>query len=142
MRSIRSAQRYNQNFFCLMSLRLARVNELIKREIANYLSTRYGSVTVRWTITSVDVAADLRNATVAYSVVGDELSVREAQEFFRKHAGEIRGEVSKHVILKYSPKLKFVRDLGIERGNRVMEILDNLGDHSIIETKPSPPKKN
>ncbi len=109
-----------------MSLRLARVNELIKREIGSYLSLRYGAETVRWTITSVEVAADLRNATVAYSVLGDELSAREAALFFRRHAGEIRGVVSKHIILKYSPKLQFVRDHGIERGNRVMEILDDL----------------
>ena len=73
-----------------MSLRLARVNELVKREIGIYLSTRYGSETVRWTITSVDVSADLRNATVAYSVIGDELDARKAQQFFKKHAGEIR----------------------------------------------------
>ncbi len=117
-----------------MSLRLARVNELVKREIASYLSTRYGPETVCWTITSVEVAADLRNAIVAYSVVGDELSARKAQEFFRKHAGEIRGVVSSNVVLKYSPKLQFVRDLGIERGNRVMEILDTLGENSLSES--------
>jgi len=64
--------------------------------------------------------------TVAYSVIGEELNAREAQHFFRKHAGEIRKEVSKHVILKYSPKLTFYSDFGIERGNRVMEILDDL----------------
>ena len=113
-----------------MSLRIARVSELVKREIGNYLTTRYGAETVRWTITSVEVYADLRNATVAYSVVGDELCARQAQQFFRKHAGEIRGVVSKYVVLKYSPKLQFVRDLGIERGTRVMEILDNLDDQS------------
>ena len=28
--------------------------------------------------------------------------------------------------MKYSPKLNFIRDHGIERGNRVMEILDDL----------------
>ena len=113
-----------------MSLRIARVSELVKREIGNYLTTRYGAETVRWTITSVEVSADLRNATVAYSGVGDELCARQAQQFFRKHAGEIRGVVSKYVVLKYSPKLQFVRDLGIERGTRVMEILDNLDDQS------------
>ncbi|MDG1173998.1 MAG: ribosome-binding factor A, partial [Opitutales bacterium] len=86
-----------------MSLRIARVSELVKREIGNYLTTRYGAETVRWTITSVEVSADLRNATVAYSVVGDELCARQAQQFFRKHAGEIRGVVSKYVVLKYSP---------------------------------------
>ena len=117
-----------------MSLRLARVNELVKREIASYLIKRYGAETVCWTITSVEVAADLKNAKVAYSVVGDELGARKAHQFFQKHAGEIRGQVSKYVILKYSPKLSFVRDLGIERGNKVMEIMDNL-DYS---DEPSP----
>jgi ribosome-binding factor A len=109
-----------------MSLRLARVNELVKREIGIFLRRRYRSESVCWTITGVDVSADLRNATVAYSVIGNDLNAREAQHFFRKHAGEIRKEVSSKVILKYSPKLSFVRDLGIERGNRVMEILDEL----------------
>ncbi|HBJ61065.1 MAG TPA: 30S ribosome-binding factor RbfA [Opitutae bacterium] len=119
-----------------MSLRLARVNELIKREIGTYLSTRYRSESVRWTITSVDVSADLRNASVGYSVLGEELHAREAQLFFRKHAGEIRKVVSKQVILKYSPRLQFVRDLGIERGNRVMEILDELDSGNLPNDEP------
>ena len=109
-----------------MSLRLARVNELVKREIGTFLRRKYRSESVYWTITDVDVSADLRNATVAYSVLGDDLKAREAQLFFRRHAGEIRKEVSSKVILKYSPKLTFTRDYGIERGNRVMEILDDL----------------
>ena len=94
-----------------MSLRLARVNELVKREIASYLTKKYRSESVRWTITAVDVSSDLRNANVAYSVIGDEQQVRLAQKFFSKHASEIRKEVSRHVILKYSPALKFVRDI-------------------------------
>ena len=61
-----------------MSLRLARVNELIKREIGNFLRRRYRSETVCWTITDVDVSADLRNGTVGYSVIGDEMKAREA----------------------------------------------------------------
>ena len=118
-----------------MSLRLARVNELIKREIGNFLRRRYRSETVCWTITDVDVSADLRNGTVAYSVIGDEMKAREALLFFRKHTGEIRKEVSKHVVLKYSPKLTFVQDFGIERVNRVMEILDEL-DTPDLEADP------
>jgi ribosome-binding factor A len=109
-----------------MSLRIARVNELVLREIATYLSTRYRSESVRWTITSVEVAPDLRNASVAYSVIGEDSDAREAALFFRKHGGEISKIVSKNVILKYSPKLSFIRDYGIERGNRVMEILDEI----------------
>ena len=118
-----------------MSLRIARVNELLMREIATYLGTRYRSETVRWTITSVETAADLRDASVAYSVIGEESDAREALQFFRKHAGEISKMVSKNVILKYSPKLHFVRDYGIERGNRVMEILDEIDTGSPADGK-------
>ncbi|MBU62173.1 MAG: ribosome-binding factor A [Opitutae bacterium] len=109
-----------------MGQRTQRVNELVKREISNYLHIRYRSECVRWTITSVDVSPDLRNGTVAYSVLGDETHFREAAAFFRKKVGEIRKEVGRHVVLKYSPKLRFVRDEGIERGNRVIEILEGL----------------
>ena len=95
-----------------MSLRLARVNELIKREIGSYLSTRYGSETVRWTITSVDGGCRFANATVAYSVVGDELCARELNNF-RRHASEIRGVVSKHIVLKYSPNYNLSGIMGL-----------------------------
>ena len=109
-----------------MGQRTQRVNELVKREISNYLHIRYRSECVRWTITSVDVSPDLRNGTVAYSVLGDEAHFKEAAAFFRRKVGEIRKEVGRHVVLKYSPKLRFVRDEGIERCNRVLEILDGL----------------
>ncbi|MBT5910827.1 MAG: hypothetical protein HOH25_13600, partial [Opitutae bacterium] len=61
---------------------------------------------------------------------GDESHFKEAAVFFRKKVGEIRKEVGRHVVLKYSPKLRFVRDEGIERGNRVLEILDGLPEVS------------
>ncbi len=109
-------------------MRLARVNELIKREIAGFISRKYRAEAVRWTITSVEVSPDLRNATVAYSVIGDERHAREAQSFFKRRAAEIRKEVSRFVVLKYSPQLHFVRDFGIERGNRVVQILDQLAE--------------
>jgi ribosome-binding factor A len=34
--------------------------------------------------------------------------------------------VARGVVLKYTPHLKFVIDQSIERGNRVLEILDEL----------------
>ncbi|SVB47181.1 uncharacterized protein METZ01_LOCUS200035, partial [marine metagenome] len=52
-----------------MGQRTQRVNELIKREISSYLHIRYRSESVYWTITDVSVSADLRNGTVAYSVL-------------------------------------------------------------------------
>ena len=64
-----------------MSLRIARVNELIREKLQTYLSTRYRNETVRWTITSVEVSQDLRNATVAYSVIGEETHLERHRNF-------------------------------------------------------------
>ena len=116
-----------------MGLRIDRVNELIKREISLYLRNRYRSESVRWTITDVSVSADLRNGTVAYSVLGGQGREKEAAEFFRKKSGEIRKVVGSNVVTKYVPKFRFVRDEGQERGNRVLQILDELR-----EDEPAP----
>ena len=117
-----------------MSQRTLRVNELIKREISSFLHVRYRAESVCWTITDVDVSADLRNGTVAYSVLGDETNAKDAADFFKRKAGEIRKEMGSRVVLKYTPKLRFVLDDGVKRGNRVLEILDELEDAQIAET--------
>ena len=117
-----------------MGQRTRRVNELIKREISSYLHVRYRSESVCWTITDVDVSPDLRNGTVAYSVIGDESQARKAANFFSKKSGEIRKEVGRNIVLKYTPKFRFVLDMGMKRGNRVLEILDEL-DVSIIDSE-------
>ena len=111
-----------------MSQRLVRVNELVKREISHFLRQRYRSESVCWTITEVSVSPDLRNGTVAYSVLGGEDREKEALAFFCKKAGEIRKEVGRNVILKYLPKFRFVQDESIDRGNRVLGILDELAE--------------
>ena len=47
-----------------MGQRMARVSELVKREISEILHTRYQSESVYITVTGVTVSADLRNARV------------------------------------------------------------------------------
>ena len=124
-----------------MGQRTRRVNELIKREISSYLHVRYRSESVCWTITDVDVSPDLRNGTVAYSVIGDESQSRKAADFFSKKSGEIRKVVGRNIVLKYTPKFRFVLDLGMKRGNRVLEILDDLDVPAIDSEQGTPDLK-
>jgi len=78
------------------------------------------------TILAARVSPDLRNGTVAYSVIGDEEQIRRAKRFFKEKTGEIRHALGKRVVLKYLPKLRFVRDDSIEKGDEVIRILDGL----------------
>ena len=45
------------------------------------------------------------------------------------HRPALQAELSRHVVLKYTPHLIFHLDESIKRGARVLEILDDLGKH-------------
>jgi ribosome-binding factor A len=109
-----------------VGLRIERVNELVRREISDYLHVRYRSESTFLTILATRISPDLRNGTVTYSVLGDQEQVNQAARFFRTKSGEIRKALSKRIVLKYLPKLSFVRDDSIEKGNEVLRILDDL----------------
>ena len=113
-----------------MGQRLVRVNALLHREISSILRSRYTVEAVAITITGVDVAPDLRQSYVYYSVLGDEQQKEKAKRFFQKNAKEIRYQLGRTVTLKYLPFLKFVADKAVERGNTVSSLLDELNKDS------------
>jgi ribosome-binding factor A len=110
-----------------MSLRLERVRELLKREIGEIIRREIpldeaGLVNVH----DVEVASDLHNATVYVGVLGNAGQQKKAMELLDQNRKYIQGLVATGVILKYTPQLRFVIDDSIERGNRVLKILDEL----------------
>lgn len=113
-----------------MGQRSVRVNELIKREISHLLHTAYQSESVYITITEVDVAPDLRQASVYYSVIGSTHDQHEAKRFLDSKNKEIRRHLSKTIVLKYLPHLRFVYDPSVERGTEILKMLDELDEET------------
>ena len=109
-----------------MSQRIARVNQLLRREVSEQMRRYYRADAAAITISEVDCSADLRNARIYYSVLGDDPEVEEAQRFFRRVGKDLRQRVSKHVILKYFPRFDYMYDPSLERGAGINEILDEL----------------
>ena len=116
-----------------MSKRISRVNELLQRELSEQLRLRYRSQAVKITISEVETSPDLRNATIYYSVLGDEADLREARKLFRKMGKDLRQQVSQRVTLKYFPNFDYVYDPSMERGAHILDLLDQLD----AEQKPS-----
>lgn len=115
-----------------MSERSIRVNELILRELSQILRTRFRDQTVAITLTEVSVSPDLRSGRVYYSVIGDERAKIKARSFFTKEYRNLRQLVAQSVVLKYFPKLNFVEDESIARGNRVLDLLGEIDGHNAL----------
>jgi ribosome-binding factor A len=111
-----------------MSQRNIRVNELIKREVSEVLHTRYQQESVYITITEVDVSPDHRKAHVFFSVIGDQERARVSLKWLQKNQREIRHQVGKRIVLKHLPHLQFHFDPSIQRGNHILQMLDELDE--------------
>jgi ribosome-binding factor A len=82
----------------------------------------------------VGVSNDLKSATIFVGVIGTPEQRQKAGALLKKESKRLQGMVGRSIILKYTPQLKFVVDESIERGNRVLEIIEEL-------EKPSPPNE-
>jgi len=121
-----------------MGQRVVRVNELVKREISHILHTRHRSETVDISILAADVSPNLRSARIFYATHGDAPSRRAAERFFGRHGESIRREMGKAITLKYLPHLDFIYDTGADYGERLNQLLDELG----LEGEVPPPREN
>jgi ribosome-binding factor A len=79
------------------------VAETLKRQVKD---PRLGFVTV----TDARVTADLRDATVFYTVLGDETARAESAAALESAKGILRAEVGKQTQVRFTPTLAFVLD--------------------------------
>lgn len=117
--------------------RLTRVNEVLKREIADLLERDYfiKDASALVSITGVRTAPNLRNAIVSVSIMGDDKARREAFELLRKHRAAIQHQLSKDVVLKYTPVLDFQIDDTIEKGDHVLELIREMEQDADHKTR-------
>jgi ribosome-binding factor A len=109
------------------SHRLLRVRELLKREIGEAIRREIpvqqaGLVTVN----DVEVAGDLKNAKVYVSLLGTTEQKKTALDMLNKNRTRVQAFIAKAVVLKYTPRLKFLVDESVDRGNRVLRIIEEL----------------
>jgi ribosome-binding factor A len=108
-----------------MKHRLLRVNELLKRELSALLVRELTFEDLLVTVNQVDVTPDLKSAHVYISVLGSK-GRKEVLPKLEASRVALQSGLSKHVVLKYTPHLVFHLDDSIERGDRVLEILQEI----------------
>jgi ribosome-binding factor A len=110
-----------------MKYRLKRVCEVLKRELGVIIvrEMRFASPLV--TVSDVDITPDLKQAHVFISAIGNDAQRRDAITQLELHRAELQHELAKRVVLKHTPHLNFKLDESIERGSRVINLMDELG---------------
>jgi ribosome-binding factor A len=79
------------------------------------------------TITDVQVTGDASRADVHFSVLGGEEERAEAKDGLKSASGWLRRELGNRLDLRNTPELIFHYDPSLKRGERIANILDDLG---------------
>src|SRR6476661_6486562 len=117
-----------------MKHRQLRVNELVKRELSAIIARELNFEGVLVSVNAVNVTPDLKNAHVFVSILGSANGAGVIDRL-EAHRPALQAELSRHVVLKYTPHLVFHLDDSIERGARVLEIMQEIEPPPTAETK-------
>ena len=111
-----------------MAHRIPKINSLIRQELSELLQRqvkdpRLGSFI---TITEVDTTPDLTNAKVYVNSIGGEGQKKEVLAGLVAASGYFRSELARRLDLRRTPELSFHWDDSIERGARLIDLIDQV----------------
>lgn len=101
----------------------ARIRTIVAEILENKIKDpRLGFVTV----TEVKITGDLREATIFYTVLGDDVAKENSAKALKSAKGFIRSELGKYLGIKHTPSLDFEFDAVIDYANNMNELLDEV----------------
>ncbi len=109
-----------------MGNRSLRVNELLKREVSQFIHRRFGAEVVGVTVTDVHASAEFKTATAYFSMVGDATTTTAMEHRLNDCAQEINQELRRTITLRNIPRIRFKHDTSMERGSRILKMLDEI----------------
>jgi ribosome-binding factor A len=114
-----------------MSHRMERVNTQIKREISELIQreVRDPRLDEFISVTEVSVSPDLRYARVYVSSVGGQEKETQILGALNSASGFLRSELAKNIRLRRMPELHFQWDNSIEKGDRILRLIDEVTHH-------------
>jgi ribosome-binding factor A len=112
-----------------MSIRQERIQEQLVHELSDMIrrdlrDPRLGFVT----LTGAEITRDLRHAKVFVSIMGEPDAQKQSLKALNSASGMMRGEFARRAHLRIAPELVFEHDTGIERGQRIFDLLHSVED--------------
>ena len=110
-----------------VSKRVDKVADLLKKELALLIQTEVRDPRVGMaSITGVRVSKDLAHANVFVTLLGKngEEETQEGVAALNQAAGFLRSMLAKNISLRTTPKLKFIYDNSLVRGQYLTDLID------------------
>lgn len=110
-----------------MSTRLDRVADVLRKSISDILLTKAHDQRIGFvSITEVKVSPDLKSAKIFVSCMGDEQEKKRSMRGLRSASKFIQTACAGKLDIKYMPKLIFIRDDSLEKGDHILNLLAQL----------------
>lgn len=109
-----------------MSQRVAKIESIIQAVVAPVLAQALEADGAAVTVTRVDAAPDLRNASVWIGVLGTPAEQDRRWERVLAARHEMQAALAGRLAMKYAPRLTLKRDTGGEDAARLEQLLRGL----------------
>lgn len=101
--------------------------EAIREVVASAILTEIRDPRVKdVTVISVEVTPDMREATVSVSVMGDESQKQLSLRGLQNSAGFLQSKIARRIDTRYTPRLQFELNRGLENAMVVGELLGKI----------------
>ena len=110
------------------SIKNTRINEEVMRELAQIIRNEIKDPRIHamTSISSVEVAPDLKICKVYISVLGDEQAQKDSLEGLKSAAGYVRKCLAQSLNLRNTPEIRFILDQSIAYGVEMSKKIDDL----------------
>ena len=106
--------------------RTIRVAEVLRKELSDCLTQALELEGCLITIASVELPPDMKQAFVYISTLNPQLDRGHALTILNRKRREWQSRIGRRLGIKFTPQLHFRFDDSIERGDRVMQILNQI----------------
>ena len=115
----------------MTTLRNERVRKELMRDISDILRKEIRGLEGVVSVVDVEVSHDNSYAKVIYSVLGSPEQIEKDKEIIERNTGRVRYEVGKRIRLRVTPEIKFIFSDGLEKGSKVLDLIDKISKGEI-----------
>ena len=92
------------------------------------------------TVTAVEMAPDMRNATVHVSVMGSPAQAQLALRGLASSAGFLQAQIADRIDTRYVPRLAFKLDAGVKQSIEIARVLGEVLPTTVATAGPDEPQ--